>query len=272
MRSGVARFFIAALLSMENPPTIPVLRQQIAVTDYAGAVERCRAAAQGRAPFLVAAANTHVVTLARRNPEFSSALARFDLVLPDGMPLVWVMNRTLRRPLEDRVYGPTFMLRCIEATQGAAFRHFFVGGTEGLLERLCERLRERFSGVEIAGTYAPPFPPWPADENERILAAIAAADAQFVWIGLGCPRQEKWLAAHRDSLPAGVYSAVGAAFAFHAGMVRQAPAWMQRHGLEWLFRLAAEPRRLFQRYLVYNSLFLAYLVRDHGLAGRRRAG
>jgi N-acetylglucosaminyldiphosphoundecaprenol N-acetyl-beta-D-mannosaminyltransferase len=253
---------------MENPATVPVLRQPLAVIDYAGAVERARTAARGSSPFLVAAANTHVVTLARRTPDFAAVLSRFDLVLPDGMPLVWVMNRSLPHALRDRVYGPTFMLRCIEATPGPEFRHFFVGGTPDLLERLSERLRERFPGLEIAGTCAPAFPPWPADESDRILARIAEAKAQFVWIGLGCPKQEEWLSRHRDALPAGVYSAVGAAFAFHAGMVRQAPPWMQRHGLEWLFRLASEPRRLFHRYLVYNSLFLAFLVRDHCIRPR----
>lgn len=241
----------------------PVIGTPIAVVDYDGAIAEAKAWAAARdRPRGIAAANTHVVTLARREPTFREALARFDLVLPDGMPLVWVMNRKLAAPLRDRVYGPTFMLRCLEATQGKDFAHFFVGSTDEILAALTNSLRSRFPGLQIAGTYAPPFPPWPEGEDGRIIGRIEESRANFVWIGLGCPRQERWIAGHLDQLPAGVYCAVGAAFAFHAGRVRQAPAWMQRAGLEWLFRLSVEPRRLWRRYLLYNSFFLAYLLRD----------
>ena len=180
------------------------------------------------------------------------------------MPLVWVMNRRLAEPLRDRVYGPTFMLRCLEATQGEPWSHLFIGGTEPMLDALRTRLTARFPALRIAGAYSPPFGEWNAETHERILEIIRASPAQFVWIGLGCPKQELWLARHRDRLPPRVYGAVGAAFAFHAGLVRQAPPWMQRAGLEWLFRLLAEPRRLWQRYLVFNSLFVWYLLRDWG--------
>jgi N-acetylglucosaminyldiphosphoundecaprenol N-acetyl-beta-D-mannosaminyltransferase len=246
-----------------NPPTVPVLGTPLAVTDYAAAVDLAKSwAGAGDAPHLIAAANTHLVTLARRDAEFRRAIDRFDLVLPDGMPLVWAMNRRLAEPLRDRVYGPTFMLRCLEATQGGPWSHLFIGGSPQTLDALRAKLLARFPALRIVGMDSPAFGEWPAAEHERILALIRDAGAQFVWIGLGCPKQELWLARHRDRLPPAVYGAVGAAFAFHAGLVRQAPPWMQSAGLEWLFRLCAEPRRLWRRYFVFNSLFVWYLLRD----------
>jgi N-acetylglucosaminyldiphosphoundecaprenol N-acetyl-beta-D-mannosaminyltransferase len=255
-----------------NPiETSPVLGVPLLVGDYARAAEIAREWA-GRAdrPYLIAAANTHVVTLAAGDAEFAESLASFDLVLPDGMPLVWVMNRQLREPLRDRIYGPTFMLRCLEGTQGAPWSHMLVGGSEALLAQLATRLQERFPGLVIAGTYAPPFGAWPASEDARMVAAIRASGAQLVWVGLGCPKQEHWLARQRAQLPPGVYAAVGAAFAFHAGWTRQAPRWMQRAGLEWLFRLGTEPRRLWRRYLVNNPLFVWKLLAER-CCGRRRS-
>lgn len=245
-----------------EPKTVSVLDSPLAATDYAGAVELvCSWAQKGDKPRLVAAANTHVVALARHDPEFRAAVEKFDLLLPDGMPLVWCMNRISGAGLKDRVYGPTFMLHCLKATAGG-FSHFLVGGSEELLETLRQKLLEKFPGLRIAGTYSPPFGQWPEDEDGRIIERIAGSGAQFVWIGLGCPKQEYWLARNKNRLPAAVYPAVGAAFAFHAGRVRQAPVWMQRFGLEWAFRLLSEPRRLWKRYVVYNSLFLFYLAID----------
>lgn len=246
------------------PRTCRVLGSPLAVTDYAGAVALARAwAAERSQPRAVAAANTHVVTLARHESAFREALEKFDVLLPDGMPLIWCMNRHCadEGKMRDRVYGPTFMLRCLEATQGE-FSHFLLGGSEELLEDLQKILRAKFPRLEIAGAYSPPFGAWPADEDARIIGKIAASGAAFVWVGLGCPKQELWIARHKEKLPPAVYAGIGAAFAFHAGRVRQAPAWMQNLGLEWLFRLLAEPRRLWRRYVVFNTLFLFYLAKD----------
>ena len=252
--------------------TTAVLGTPLAVTDYAGAVERCRAWAKAlEGPTCVAAANTHVVALARHNKDFADALGAFEMILPDGMPLIWRMNRSLSSPLKDRVYGPTFMLRCLEATQGSQWSHLFVGGGQELLDTLCEKLLQRFPQLQIAGRYSPRFGLWSADDDELMIKEIVASGATFVWIGLGCPKQELWLARNKPRLPAGIYCAVGAAFAFHAGTVKQAPGWMQRCGLEWFFRLLMEPRRLLRRYLVFNTLFLFYLVRD-ALFGRPSPG
>lgn len=247
--------------------TLPVIGLPVAVTDYPGAIAwiLARAAAADR-PHAVAAANTHVAALARRDPRFAAAMARFDLVCPDGMPLVWSLNAALPpdERLADRVYGPTLMLETLRATAGHGdeFRHFLLGGTAATLERLRQRFARELPATRIAGTHAPPFGDWPAGEFDRIRRQLVDSCANLVWIGLGCPKQEHWIAAHIDRLPPAVYLGVGAAFAFHAGEVSQAPLALQRAGLEWAYRLCREPRRLLGRYLTYNSLFLWYSFCD----------
>jgi len=229
-------------LNTPNFETVPVLGIPLAVTDYACAVTLTLAWTQEPRAWAVAAANTHVVALGRHDPEFGATLAQFDMIAPDGMPLIWAMNRR-GAALNDRVYGPTLMLHAL--TQPGV-SHFLLGGSEALLERLTLRLQERFPGIHIAGNYSPPFGEWSEEENKLIFQKIAASGARYIWVGLGCPKQERWIARHKAALPPGVYFAIGAAFAFHAGMVSQAPDWMQKRGLEWLYRLASEPRRLWK--------------------------
>ena len=245
---------------------VPVLGLPLAATDYAGAVAWVKEAAlstdRARA---VSAANTHLATLARHDPAFGAVMGKFDINFPDGMPLVWRMNRKLGADerLNDRVYGPTLMLEVIKATAGdRRYRHFLLGGKETTLAKLAAKLTTEIPGAHIAGTYSPPFGSWSNEENQSIRERIRDSGANLVWVGLGCPKQEKWIAAEKDVLPAAVYFGIGAAFAFHAGEVSQAPAWMQGRGLEWLYRLRAEPGRLWKRYFVYNSLFLWYSLRD----------
>lgn len=247
--------------------TVPVIHLPVAVTDYSGAVEWIldKATRHGRS-YAVEAANTHVAALARQNPEFGRKMQQFDLIVPDGMPLVWAVNARLESSskLRDRVYGPTLMLKTLEATRGRPqFRHFLLGGTPSTLEKLSATIAQRFPDTTVAGTYSPPFGPWPDDEFERIAGMIRSSEANLIWVGLGCPKQECWIADHKSQLPDGVYFGIGAAFAFHAGEVRQAPPLIQKAGLEWAYRLVMEPRRLFRRYLTYNSLFLYHLIRDH---------
>ncbi|MCP5531740.1 MAG: WecB/TagA/CpsF family glycosyltransferase [Akkermansiaceae bacterium] len=248
--------------------TVPVIGLPLAATTYQGAVGWIleHAASADRA-LAVEAANTHVAALARHDAEFGGTMERFDLIVPDGMPLVWAINRRLAEPdkLTDRVYGPTLMLETLKATDGRPeFRHFLLGGKESTLGKLHSVFSEKFPGAAIADTYSPPFGEWPDDEFERICERIRSSGANLIWVGLGCPKQEHWIARHKDHLPPGVYFGIGAAFAFHAGEVRQAPATLQRLGLEWAYRIAMEPRRLFKRYFTYNSLFLYHLVRDKG--------
>ena len=246
----------------------PVIGLPIAVTDYAGAVSWIleKATAADR-PYAVEAANTHVATLARHDPDFGATMEKFDLITPDGMPLVWSINTQLppSEKLTDRVYGPTLMLKTIAATNtpNSPFRHFLLGGKSNTLEKLTERYSREFSNTTIADSYSPPFGDWPESETESIIEKIRISRANLVWIGLGCPKQEHWIAKNKHRLPPAVYFGIGAAFAFHAGEVKQAPPSLQKLGLEWLFRLITEPRRLLKRYLTYNSLFLYYSLKDH---------
>ncbi|MGE9266984.1 MAG: WecB/TagA/CpsF family glycosyltransferase [Verrucomicrobiales bacterium] len=243
---------------------LDVIGLRLACTDYSGATawihERM---SLGDRAYAVEAANTHVAALARSDEEFGKAMARFDLIVPDGMPLVWSLNHQLSEAekLNDRVYGPDLMLEVIKAQHSEA-KSFFLGGAQSTLDKLERYFSQNFPSAQIAGVYSPPFGEWPEDEFDKICRKIKESGANLIWVGLGCPKQEKWIAKHLDDLPAGVYFGIGAAFAFHAGEVKQAPKALQSLGLEWLFRLAMEPRRLWKRYFVHNTLFLFYTVRD----------
>jgi N-acetylglucosaminyldiphosphoundecaprenol N-acetyl-beta-D-mannosaminyltransferase len=245
-----------------------VIGLPIAVTDYTGAIAWIleKASAVDR-PYAVAAANTHVAALSRHDPEFSEAIQKFDLITPDGMPLIWSLNAQLppEEKLTERVYGPTLMLKTIEATNNpnSPYRHFLLGGKPSTLKLLKQRFSKEFPNTILAGTYSPPFATWPENETESIIQSIRDSRANLVWVSLGCPKQEHWIAKNKHRLPPAVYFGIGAAFAFHAGEVKQAPSLLQKAGLEWLYRLAMEPRRLFKRYLTYNSLFLFYSLKDH---------
>jgi N-acetylglucosaminyldiphosphoundecaprenol N-acetyl-beta-D-mannosaminyltransferase len=247
--------------------TLPVIGLPVAATDYAGSVDWILAhAAKADRAFAVEAANTHVAALARSDAAFGESMGKFDLIVPDGMPLAWALNRQLPadQKLTDRVYGPTLMLETLKATQGKPeFRHFLLGGKQSTLDKLKRVFTDRFPGAVIAGMHSPPFGEWPPDEFERVCEMIRSSGANLIWVGLGCPKQEHWIARHKDRLPPGVYFGIGAAFAFHAGEVKQSPPMLQKLGLEWAYRLTMEPRRLFKRYFTYNSLFLWHLMRDH---------
>lgn len=243
---------------------INVIGLPVAVTDYAGAIDWIFAhARKGDRAYAVEAANTHVAALARHEEEFGEVMSRFDLICPDGMPLVWSINRHLpaSKKLKDRVYGPTLMLKTIEASEGQTdLKHFFLGGSQSTLDKLNLRFSEENPRAEIVGSYSPPFGQWPDDEFERIKAKIKESGANLVWVGLGCPKQERWIGERKGQLPPACYFGIGAAFTFHAGEVSQAPVFIQKLGLEWFFRLIREPKRLLRRYVTYNSLFLYYML------------
>jgi N-acetylglucosaminyldiphosphoundecaprenol N-acetyl-beta-D-mannosaminyltransferase len=247
---------------------IPIIGLPVAATTYAGAVDWILTnAPHADRAYAVEAANTHVAALARTDKAFGETMNRFDLICPDGMPLVWALNTklTAAEKLTDRVYGPTLMLETLKATTGKAstFKHFLLGGKQSTLDTLTRSFATRFPDVAITGTHSPPFGEWPEGEFELITEKIRSSGANLIWVGLGCPKQENWIAANKDRLPPGVYFGIGAAFAFHAGEVRQAPPLIQKSGMEWAYRVAMEPRRLFKRYFTYNSLFLYHLVREH---------
>lgn len=225
----------------------------------------------------IAASERHYVTVtgvhgvmeSQRDPELKTIHNRAGMVTPDGMPMVWLNWLAGNREV-DRVYGPDLMLRVCEASEARGWRHYFYGGAEGVAEQLGDRLRQRFPAMQVVGSYCPPFRPLTPEEEHDIARQIDAARPDIVWVGLSTPKQERWMNRFRPRLAAPVLIGVGAAFDFHAGLKPQAPRWVQRCGLEWLFRLGCEPRRLWKRYLVNNPQFLWYLLLQR--AGLRAFG
>lgn len=213
--------------------------------------------AEGRSHY-VCVTGVHGVMESLRDPDVRRIHNEAGLVTPDGMPLVWV-SRLRGFAGVDRVYGPDLMLALCASSPEKGYRHFLYGGREGVAERLAASLQGRFPGLEVAGTYCPPFRPLTEEEDARVVDQINRSGADVVWVGLSTPKQERWMAAHLGRIDAPVMIGVGAAFDFHAGLVAQAPRWVQRSGLEWLFRLMVEPRRLWRRYLLNNPSFLAML-------------
>jgi exopolysaccharide biosynthesis WecB/TagA/CpsF family protein len=206
----------------------------------------------------IAPTSMHGIVEAQHDPSFKEILNSTDVVAPDGMPLVW-LGRRRGHPLPRRVYGPDLMLDFCEKTAGRGYRHFFYGGEPGVPERLAESLKRRFPSLEVCGTFSPPFRPLHPEEDKEIVSMISRAAPDVLWVGLGTPKQERWMHEHRDQLHVPVLVSVGAAFDILSGQRNQAPRLMREHGLEWLFRLVQEPRRLWRRYLVYGAQFIAYL-------------
>jgi exopolysaccharide biosynthesis WecB/TagA/CpsF family protein len=242
------------------PRKVDLFGVRVSVTTYAESVAAILDAAERRLSAVVACQAVHAVITASQDPDLRAKVNAFDLVTPDGQPVRWAMNLLYGAGLNERVYGPELMRRvCAEAARrGVAI--FLYGGTPPILDKLQDNLRRDFPDLHIAGSYSPPFRPLTAEEDREIIAQINASGAGLVFIGLGCPKQDHFAHAHRRHLHA-VQLCVGAAFDFHAGVKSTAPEWMQQRGLEWLFRLMQEPRRLWKRYLVTNSLFLWKLAR-----------
>jgi N-acetylglucosaminyldiphosphoundecaprenol N-acetyl-beta-D-mannosaminyltransferase len=201
----------------------------------------------------------HSVMECRKDAALRRIFNASGLTTPDGMPLVWLSRLKGFRHV-GRVYGPDLMLALCERSAGRGYRHFFYGGVEGVPDQLAAVLQERLPGLQVVGTYSPPFRPLTPEEDGQVVKMINKVDPDIVWVGLGSPKQERWMAAHVGRLTAPVLIGVGAAFDFHAGLKKQAPRWMQRSGLEWLFRLLTEPRRLWRRYLTNNPLFVTLVL------------
>lgn len=218
--------------------------------DWIGRRERCH---------YVAVTGMHGVMEALHDSSFHAILNSADMVVPDGMPLVW-LARLAGHNLARRVYGPEFMMAFCETTEGRGYRHFFYGGKPGVAEKLASTLTSRFPRIQVAGICVPPFRPLTPEEDDAVVNQIERAAPDVLWVGLSTPKQERWMNSHRDRLKVPVLVGVGAAFDIHAGEVRQAPHWMREHGLEWLFRLCSEPRRLWRRYIVYGSEFLFWVA------------
>jgi N-acetylglucosaminyldiphosphoundecaprenol N-acetyl-beta-D-mannosaminyltransferase len=198
--------------------------------------------------------NVHSVITTTRNPAFRSIVNSADLATPDGAPVAWAL-RKFGFPAQERINGPDLMWKYLEQAELLGQSVFLYGSTDATLERLKERIAQTFPALRVAGAYAPPFRALSAEEDEAEVEMINRSGAQVVFVGLGCPKQEQWMAAHRGRIQA-VMLGVGAAFDYHAGTKRRAPIWWQNHGLEWLYRLGTEPHRLMKRYVVTNTLFI----------------
>jgi exopolysaccharide biosynthesis WecB/TagA/CpsF family protein len=217
----------------------------------------------------IAVTGMHGVMEAQHDRKFKDYLNAADAVVPDGMPLVW-LGRLRGFGLKRRVYGPELMFAFCKQTAKEGYRHFFYGGAPGVAERLSRILQIEFPGLQVVGVYSPPFRALTQAEDDAVVAKINDAATDVVWVGLGTPKQETWMLEHRDKLRAPVVVSVGAAFDIHSGAKSQAPAWMREHGLEWLFRLAQEPTRLWKRYLVYGSEFVFRVCLELLGAGRKQ--
>ncbi|MEM6459307.1 MAG: WecB/TagA/CpsF family glycosyltransferase [Planctomycetota bacterium] len=202
----------------------------------------------------------HGLMVAHRDPAHRDRMNGFDVVACDGQPIRWALNRFHDAGLDERVYGPDTMLKVCGRCAAEGVGVYLYGGRPEVLEELCHRLVDRLPELKIVGAESPPFRALTEEEDDKAVKRINASGAGVVFLGIGCPRQEVFAAAHRDRVRA-VQLCVGAAFDFHAGAVRQAPGWMQRRGLEWLYRLTREPGRLWKRYLVTNTAFVALFAR-----------
>jgi N-acetylglucosaminyldiphosphoundecaprenol N-acetyl-beta-D-mannosaminyltransferase len=250
-------------------PTQTVLGIPLALTDYGRTLDWIDASVASRSPGYICVAAVHTVMASQEDPELRAAVLASDLTVPDGQPLVWAMN-LLGHSLPSRVYGPDLMFHaCLRAAE-KGLRFYLYGGRAESLERLRTELPQRYPGLEIAGVSEAPFRELSEEEAAETAAAINASGADVVWVGLGVPLQEKWMARMRDRLEAPVLVGVGAAFDFHAGVKKQAPNGLQRLGLEWAFRLSQEPRRLWRRYLHYNPRFVTGFARQYLLHLRGR--
>jgi N-acetylglucosaminyldiphosphoundecaprenol N-acetyl-beta-D-mannosaminyltransferase len=252
--------------SATSTPTLPqrdeILGVPLAVSDYDEVVAWMDAMVESGARGSLTAAAVNLVMSSRDDPATMRAVLGATLAVPDGQPLVWAL-RLLGNPHATRVYGPDLMAcYCAHAAKTGTPIYLYGGRSEQALELLTERLRERFPSLLIAGGWSPPFRPLTEEERERVVADIDGSGARVVWVGTGQPKQELWMHEMRPLLQAPLLVGVGAAFDFHAGIVSQAPGWMQRAGLEWLYRLSREPRRLWRRYAYQNPRFVVGFARQ----------
>jgi N-acetylglucosaminyldiphosphoundecaprenol N-acetyl-beta-D-mannosaminyltransferase len=244
------------------PRTVNVLDVELALTDYERTLDWIDLMVAEAERGYVCVCNVHTVMASAEDPELRSALGASSMNVPDGQPLVWAIN-ALGHSLAGRVYGPELMSRACARAAGSGQRFYLYGGrNQGALVQLALNLRQQHPGVKIVGGYSPPHRPLTEEEEEAVVDEINRSRADVVWAGIGVPKQEKWMARMRPLLEPPVLVGVGAAFDFHAGLVPQAPNWIQEAGLEWAFRLAHEPRRLWRRYVRYNPRFMTAFARQ----------
>lgn len=238
------------------PEKFDLFSVRVSATNYDEMVDVVMRATKNRESAVISLHSVHAVVEAIRDPELLAKVNRFDAVLPDGQPVRWALNRLYGVGLRERVYGPELMLRLCARAADDAIPIYLYGSTPDVIELLQQKLLARFPALQIAGAESPPFRVLTPEEDDGVVRRINESGAGILFIGLGCPKQDHFAADHADRIRA-VQVCVGAAFDFHAGAKPMAPQWMQRHGLEWLYRLSREPRRLWRRYLQTNLIFLA---------------
>jgi len=249
-------------IAVVAPATVDVQGIPLALTDYEGTLDWVQDTVAAGQRGYVCVANVHAVMAAAEDEGLRLALLGSSINVPDGQPLVWALS-ALGHPLDGRVYGPELMARACARGVEAGQRFYLYGGrNQGALVQLALNLRQRYPGLKVVGGYSPPHRPLSGEERLAVVKQINASRADVVWVGIGVPKQEKWMAELRAQLDAPVLIGVGAAFDFHAGLVPQAPNWIQESGLEWAYRLAHEPRRLWRRYSRYNPRFVLGFARQ----------
>ncbi len=260
------------LRTAERPPKQSVVGVGISATSYGEVVgfyrrwvEERRSGTAAPAARYICVTSVHGVITARDHADFREILNSADIATPDGMPLVWALR-------SFGVYGPDLMWKLCENAARHGDGIFLYGGRAESLDALCRRLQQMFPGIRIVGRYSPPFRSLTPEEDSAVTALIANSGADLVFVGISTPKQERWMYEHRHAFPGVVMIGVGAAFDFHAGRLRQAPAWMRQNGFEWLFRLIMEPARLWRRYLVVTPRFLPLWAMQRVLAAVRLSG
>jgi len=257
---------------MMFPAKAPVVGTPISLTSYEEVFDIFDTRPRDRA-LVVAVCNVHSVMSARRDPALANALNTAQLATPDGVPLVWVLRRTVN-PTQERVYGPELMRLALLESGQRGWRNYLYGSTPEILDGLRTKIAELAPDATIAGSHSPPFRRLTPEEEAADAERILASGADIVWVGLGMPKQELWMHRMSERLPGVAVVGVGAAFAFISGATKQAPAWIQRAGLEWLYRLIQEPRRLWRRYAWNNPAFVALASQQlltHRMRTRRNA-
>lgn len=244
-----------------TPGRVDVLGVHVSTIDMDAALDCFTVWIDGRERTYVCVTGVHGVMESQADPGLAAIHNASGLTTPDGMPMVWC-GRYAGAADMTRVYGPDLMLSVCERSVDAGWKMYFYGAAEGVPELLADRLTERFPGLQVVGTHSPPYRELSDEEIAEVAAMIDASDADIVWVGLSTPKQERFMDRIRPHLDAPVLVGVGAAFDIHAGNLPQAPAWMQERGLEWLYRLLREPRRLWRRYLSNNPRFVWRIVRQ----------
>lgn len=238
-----------------------VIGCKISKTTTQGAVQEILSQVRSKQGGYVCFANVHAGVTAYNNPGYLSVLNHSFLTLPDGRPIYWIGRLNGVQGIEQ-IPGPDFLPKLMAQKSNPPLRHYFYGGQPEALEKMIVNLKKKFPDAVLAGWESPPFRELSIDEDSQAIRRIKESKADIVWVGLGAPKQEYWMAFHQDQLKPIVLLGVGAAFDFHAGSIERAPIWMRKIGLEWLHRLVQEPNRLWRRYLVTNTLFLIYALKS----------